>query len=66
MPERIAGLGLDVAEHEVMDVAADEAVDDEAHLEAVGEAHVIRAAAVMSTAFEIFTKGFRMGLGVCT
>ena len=36
MPERIAGLGLDVAEHEMVDMAADESVDDEAHLESVG------------------------------
>ena len=36
VPERIAGLSLDVSEHEMVDVAADEAVDDEAHLESVG------------------------------
>ena len=35
VPERIAGLSLDVAEHEMVDVAADEAVDDEADLESV-------------------------------
>ena len=36
VPESIAGLGLDITEDKVVDVAADESVDDEAHLESVG------------------------------
>ena len=36
VPQGLAGLGLNIAEDEVVDVTADESVNDEAHFESIG------------------------------